>query len=291
MKKKICFVGFIMFALLSVWAESNDEALIRAAREQDYSLLEYTLSYTDVNPNYLEKNSGKTALMIAAGKGWDEGVRLLLSHSKINPNYRNTAGQTALMLALRDANSDSIVRLLMDYNTNVNDRDNAGKTLLMYAAANKSDNILTFILADPNVGLILTDKNNWTALMYAAYNGSETAFKRLLHIPLVKTSADMQDIDGNNAFMLAVTQGHTNIVRILVNTDGFDINKRINDEKPVLFWAIEKNKSEKMIEFIMRNYDPDVLVTTKDYKNRDIYWYIKQYKNKYAAKVLKDILD
>ena len=51
-----------------------------------------------VNPNMTEED-GRTALMLAAGKGHAPVVTVLLADQRVNPNMTNQNGITALMLA------------------------------------------------------------------------------------------------------------------------------------------------------------------------------------------------
>ena len=293
MKKKVMLLCgvLVMAALSTVWAGSFNDAnknLIKAARDQDFELLQEAL-YNRANLNYKESSSDKTALMIACEGDWLEGVRFLLENGA-NHSLKNAADQTALMFAVGHCQDDMLLKYLASYNVNVDDRDSSGKTVLMYAVDNDSDNSLVFLLKRTRANPKATDNDGCNAMMYAAKNGKYAAFKHLASLPGVNW--DQKDIDGNTAFMLAVTNGNTAIVRYcLTGGTGFDIAKKMEGGQPVLFWAIEKGKSEEIIGMIMRAYDPDVLRTTKDKKKRDIRWYIDTYKNGYARKVLSEIMN
>ncbi len=293
MKKNIALcIVFLLLAVSAIWGESYQDAvnkrLITAARDQDINGLREAV-YDDANLNYTETNSDKTALMIACEKEWREGVKFLLEKGA-NLSFKNNAEQNALMFAVKHCENDMLLKDLISYGANVNDRDEAGKTVLMYAVDNDNDNALIYLLKKTNANPKAVDNSNCNAMMYAAKNGKVVAFKILADLRNVNW--DQADRDGNNAFMLAVSSGNIAIVRsILSGYNGFDLYKKNGNGQPVLFWAIEKRKSEEMIGVIMRAYDPAILITAKDEKKRDIRWYIETYKNSYAQKVLDEILD
>lgn len=297
MKKNIVsFIVFLVLAVSAVWADdSDDKLLLEAVREQDAEKLERAIRY-GANLNTKDKSADKTVLMIACEENWYEGVKMLLegedSPKKVNPSYRNNFGQTALMFAAQKGKSQAIVTLLMQYNVNLNDSDNMGKTVLMYAVDNDSDNILKFLIDAVGAALDLqaTDNKGNTAMMYAAKKGNVYAFKILADQPGVNWN--YTNIDGKNVLELAAESNRLDILQnIISRRNTIDPTCKNDAGQPVLFWLIERNKSENVVEWMMRACGYDALMDMTDANGRDINWYIKKYKNRRAQKILDGLKD
>ena len=96
----------------------KERLLICAAREDDMLTLRLLFekhggySYTDPN----SKNADRmTLLFVAASKGHENAVRLLLQHDQMDPNAKNSHKMTPLMYASM-SNNVGIVRLLLGHN-------------------------------------------------------------------------------------------------------------------------------------------------------------------------------
>lgn len=286
MKKVIVLLGLLV-SVTMVWAKAADEDLMDAALNQKMEELEKAIS-NGANVNYQDINEN-TALMLACQNEWLPGVKSLVQ-AGANVSFKNNYGQTALMIAARDCENDTIVEYLIKKgNANVNTTDKTGKNALMYAIENThNDNALAYLLGPAAMDYNATDKKGNNSVMYSVIVDNELALKRIMKQTGVNWN--QTNLDGNNAFMLAIINKRTSMLRTLItgNTD-FDINLRVNNDKPVLFWAIETNQSEQAIGYIMDKYDPEILVSTKDLSGHDINWYIKKYKSSYAKKKLDEI--
>ena len=297
MKKNIALcIVFLLLTVSAVWAgDYDDNLLLEAVREQSVEKLERAIRWSG-NVNTKVGSADKTVLMFACEENWYEGVKLLLeggfSAKGANASYRNNFGQTALMFAAQKCKNQAIVNLLMQYNANLNDSDNAGKTVLMYAVDNSSDNIFKFFIdaIGGSIDLKAVDKDGNNAMMYAAQQGNLYAFKLLAKQAGVNWN--QTNTDGKNVLEIAVESGKLDIVQdICSRRNAVDPTCKNNAGQPVLFWLIEKNKSENVIEWMMRACGYDALMEMTDINGRDINWYIQKYKNSYAQKVLDEILD
>lgn len=292
MKKIVFIAGFLCtFAASTLWADWRDEQLIEAVRAQDLSELQTAIAR---GPNLNAKDPNeKTALMIACSNQWFPAVKMLVE-AGANASYKNDFDQTALMFAARDCINEDITKYLVSKaNANVNDTDKTGKTVLMYAVENKSDNNLLYLI-QAGAELNAADKKGNTALMLAVQSddgkgeANELAIKRLVKQTGMNWNAT--NIDGNNVFMLAVLNKNSKILKILLteNTD-IDHNLKVNNDQPLIFWAIQKNASETIIGYLMDDADPEYLLTARDFNKRNLEWYIKRYKNDYAKRKLEQI--
>jgi ankyrin repeat protein len=208
-----------------------------------------------------QDGDGKTALMHAVEHGHTNIVQLLLESGKVDVNAQDQDGTTALLCAARRGRINIVQLLLESGKADVNTQDQGGKTALMCAAYRGHMNVVQLLLENGADGNI-QDKVGWTALMSAAIRGHTNIVQLLLE----KGKADIntQDIsgvtalmcccsswgymnvvqlllengaDGNiqhkggwTALMLAVLNGHANIIKLLSDKKNVDINAK-NDIK------------------------------------------------------------
>ena len=69
---------------------TGEGALHIVTRRSDSTYLRVLLQQDDINPN-LQDNRGNTPLIIAAERGWGDGVQILLKYGA-NVNTANTSG-------------------------------------------------------------------------------------------------------------------------------------------------------------------------------------------------------
>lgn len=166
------------------------------------------------DPDY--KVSPGAALYDAAERGWVEAIRRLLKEGA-EPNWRNSGGWTPLMIAAAEKHLEA-VELLLQSKADPNLRNGYGRTALMFAAAYGQHDIVERLLAagaDPNI--VPSDQSGWTALIAAAARGHALTVEVLL-----RSGADpnIRARDGLTALELARSQGHDEIVRILMAASG-----------------------------------------------------------------------
>lgn len=89
---------------------TGEGALHIAASRDDALYLRVILQDPDANPN-LQDRRGNTALIIAASRGWEQGVEILLRY-KANVNLPNVSGETPLIRAVQVHNVEVASALL-----------------------------------------------------------------------------------------------------------------------------------------------------------------------------------
>ena len=121
-----------------LFGRRDETALIIAVTQGDYggaedmaaNLAELLASHGgDVNARGAE---GKTALMQACMRCYDEAAKVLIAHHA-DVNLRTDEGETALMLAASHHGDVQTLRLLLAAGAQVNLRDSDGRTALYYA--------------------------------------------------------------------------------------------------------------------------------------------------------------
>jgi len=106
----------------------------RAVRTQNEELLRVLLTDGRFDVNFQDWHH-PTPLIVAASKGWDEGVRLLLDHPQISVDMSH--GVTALHVAAK-GDHDGVIRLLLKdgrFDVNAEDSDDGCTPLLLAAEA------------------------------------------------------------------------------------------------------------------------------------------------------------
>ena len=130
---------------------SGEGALHIVARRSDALYLRALLQADDVNPN-LQDARGNTALLVAVGQNWGEGVGILIKY-RANVNLANSAGETPLIRTVQMHNAD-IVRQLLAAKADPDRADyGSGKSARDYAREGTRWPAIAKLLADaPKAG-------------------------------------------------------------------------------------------------------------------------------------------
>ena len=167
----------------------------------------------DVNA---KDNDGRTALMFAAEKGHTEIVQILLKKGA-DVNAEDEYGGTALMIAAENGHTE-IIKLLLEKGADVNAKDWYGKTALMYAAYyGHTETVQLLLEKGAKYDPLYKTNDDFTYLMAFARGGFINYCQELLN-----KGADVNakiesgwDI-GKTALMYAAENGHTEIVKLLL---------------------------------------------------------------------------
>ncbi|KAH6910808.1 ankyrin repeat-containing domain protein [Coprinopsis sp. MPI-PUGE-AT-0042] len=211
--------------------------------------------FTDVNA---ADSSGETALMIAAAKGKDQLVSLLLEHPKIRVNMSNPADGASALFRAAVYGKETCVALILQHNDlNMSRRNRFGETVLMKMCSkprqphHEGDTVIAQQESHINpetaaaiVDLLLLstfcdvnykDKFGVTSLMRAAMWGQVAIVEMLLSCHDIEVNAC--DCNGQTALMKATQSGHEDCVAALLAVPGIDILIRDGKGKDALRFA------------------------------------------------------
>ena len=170
--------------------------------------------------NEEKDDKGKTALMLAAYKGHNFTVKLLLENNIIeNIDKKNNDEQTALMLAVLNGKGDCVASLL-ENKADANATNKNGQTVLTQAISKGVVGIIETLLKN-KANVNAQNENGLTALMQAVSKGSVQITTLLLDN---KADANAKNKNEKTALMLAVFTEHTQITEILLNHQADIIN-------------------------------------------------------------------
>lgn len=125
--------------------DSGDTALHITMRRKDLPWVGFLLQ-NGADPNARDKE-GATPMMIAAGAGFSDGVRVMIA-GKGQVDAANSRGETALMRAVHSRDSAS-ARLLLEAGADPDRTDNqAGLSARDYAARDQRNTPVGKLLAD-----------------------------------------------------------------------------------------------------------------------------------------------
>ena len=183
-----------------LYMETKGDALHRAARLGDLSLLSKALDSTPELINEQDSKLGWSALYRAVICGHAEAARMLLKRGA-DPNVKSKSGDSPLHLAADDGNL-RLVRMLLEAKAEPNLPQTDGETPLHKAATRGHHRICWLLLkhhADPNCSTTLSGRS---PLHLAVSFNHTKVVKMLLSFD---GSPDLKDQAGNTAIDLAPT--------------------------------------------------------------------------------------
>jgi len=201
----------------------------------------------------------QTALIHACVEGNLECVILFLNDSKCSTeivNLRDTDNDrnyrlhqnSALEYAVRNANND-IIKLLLDYpDINVNDRAEDEATLLLRAIQNGPDETVNILLAHPGTDLDAVDADETSVLMMACGRDTGVGVLQMLIKDQEWMARNINKISQSNheetAMLIAASKNYWDMVIILLDQPGVDVNISDKEGHTVLHYAVKENKIE-----------------------------------------------
>jgi ankyrin repeat protein len=189
------------------------------------------------SPNLLGERLGRTPLSLAAARGHEQVVMLLLE-SGAELDDEDSEGTTPLSLAIANGH-EAVVKLLLEKGAKLDYKDSDGKMPLLLAAANGHEAVVKLLL-ESGAELDDEDSEGTTPLSLAAANGHEGIVKLLLE---KGAKLDSEDSDGKTPLSLAAAKGHEAVVKLLLEK-GAEVDSKDSDgQTPLSMAAAEGHKA------------------------------------------------
>ena len=234
-------------ANVNATTDSGDTPLILAAINKHDNVV-HALSDFNCEVYAKDKDAYTALLHLSCTRGYEYIVRTLLNENKTNVNARTDSGDTPLTLAARYKH-DNVVHALSDYDcevlakdkdaytsllhlscergyvgivmtlltehkANVNDRIHSGDTPIILAARKKQEPIVHALLSDSGCLVDAKGQDGYTALHYSCTDGHVDIVKILVkHKANVNTKTD----SGDTPLTLAAKYKHDNVVHALLS--------------------------------------------------------------------------
>ena len=191
----------------------GNTVLVLAAGKGHDEIVKLLLEQEGINPNMAD-GRGKTPLSSAAAGGHERIARMLLERSDVNPDAADGSGRTPLSRAA-ECECAGIVRMLLERNdVNPDAADRNGRTPFSWAAGNGRTGILRMLLERNDVNPDAVDKSGRTPLSWAAGNFCPEIVKLLLG--RTEVNPDRADDSGRTPLSWAAKSGYVGIVGLLL---------------------------------------------------------------------------
>jgi ankyrin repeat protein len=264
----------------------STKGLLAAALDGKNEIFQMLLEdYDDKEVLDHKDEDGDTVLLLAAIGGNVEIMRSLLNPHRCEIDYANKRGETALTLAISHRHPE-VANLLLDRGVKRNISKINGWTPLHLAASTGDQNLIRRLLSYDDVDPKALTRHGSTPLLVAAETGVPEVVKLLLEkyeprieIPDMDEDGDMvlqaaaysgskETVDilldhgkgninhlnkaGETALIMAVTQGHKEVVQSLLGTEGIDVEIKNSDDESAfdivnykaMLWGEEGQHSE-----------------------------------------------
>ena len=186
----------------------------------------------DVNS---KNKHGRTPLWLAAEKGHEAVVKQLLMTGQADVNSKDKNKQTPLLLAVEKGHEAVVRQLLMIGQADVNLEDKGGRTPLSFATEKENEAIVKLLL-EKGSNLESEGNSSWTPLLIAVGNKNEAIAKLLLE---KGANFESKDYYGRTPLLLATEKVNEALVKLLLEK-GANLESKDNSGQTPLTIATEK---------------------------------------------------
>ena len=269
--------------------EFSKDMLDRAPTLRDFWLLEVAAKGQEAvvqrlleDGAELESQSeyGRTPLLLAAQRGHEGVVKLLLSRDDVAVNSPDLWDQTPLWWASKLGHEEVVKLLLSRGDMAVNSHDKRGLTPLLWAAENGYEGVVKLLLSRDDVAVNSHDKRSRTPLLWAAQAGHEGVVKLLLSRDVAVNSHDEW---GRTPMLWAARNGHEGVVKLLLSRD-VAVNSHDEWGRTPMLWAA-RNGHEGVVKLLLSR--DDVAVNPREQNGRTPLWYATKKGYDRVVKLLK----
>ncbi|KAJ8317104.1 hypothetical protein KUTeg_005008 [Tegillarca granosa] len=220
------------------------EHLHKAIIRQNLPEIERILDTGEVKVDVPDKY-GFTGLMQASQKGYLDIVELLLSRDA-DVHCQNDAGKSALMLACYAGQLD-VVKKLREHGARYTDHDKGGTTPLHWAVDSGNAKLVDWMISDGADVNVQDHQTKWTPLIRCA----SLAGNREVALTLLVAGAniDAQDRDGKTALMVAIINGHQQLVELLLQKNA---NLKVTNEYGKTALDMARSMEKRVYIYILK---------------------------------------
>ncbi|KAK5467499.1 hypothetical protein LTS15_000472 [Exophiala xenobiotica] len=215
--EQYCRYGHKRINVARNFAFPKQKGLLTYLLEHDEHIILDILCASGNFDSELTGKDGRTALSLAAKKGHEAIVRVLLERGA-ELDSKDNIGWTPLSWAARNGH-EAVVRVLLEMGAELDSKHNNGQTPLSWATGGAE--------------LESKDNNGQTPLSWAAEYGHEAIVRVLLEMG---AELDSKDNGGRTPLSWATRNGHEAMVRVLFER-GAELDSKDNGGRTPLSWA------------------------------------------------------
>ena len=225
---------------LDVVAEDGNTVFTLACERNSVECLKMFLQDKRWDPKMLEQKTAKgdSGLIIAAYQGSLEIVKLILDQPNIDVNIQDSNGESPLNFAMKCNFPEIVEILLAREETKLDILDENIEYSLLLACKNNHVECVKLFLADKRCNAEIVNnvgKNDLTtALTIAAKSGNTEIVKMLLDYPGV-------DVNLKQPILFAMEHGHFEIAKILLEKENIEPDVKNDHGETGLILASQKN--------------------------------------------------
>lgn len=216
------FLRLLSSSTLDLGTEDGERLLLVAAEKGAESVVKLLLHSDQLHPNPTD-SSGQTPLFLAASSGHEKIVKHLIGINAVNANKKNNKQQAPIHVALENGHNRVCEVLIESGGVNINEKDHSDRTPLHLALRNiNTDPIARRIINHPSILLDEQDSRKQTPLHRALERENSVTITKIL-LSTGKVNTNTKDGYGRSPLHKAAEFDHTGeIAKILLNCESTD---------------------------------------------------------------------
>ncbi|KAI5810769.1 hypothetical protein BZA77DRAFT_162222, partial [Pyronema omphalodes] len=261
---------------------------IKRKRLEKYRLLDYAVNNFR---HHLHDQSSCTADMICAF--FPDGINLNqistgFRSSFLSPFIRHRGSwdyekheyiatsqmHLRLQFAISCGLENAFISLLDASNPNIDHDFMLGASTMLLQASHIGKNVIVQILLKRGVNINLADSKNRTALSWASEKSHESVVKLLLDTDGIDINSK-DDVYGQTALSWASEKGRASVVKLLLDADGIDINSQSISGRTALSWACQ-NGHDSVVKLLLQADGIDINSNDDEYGQTALSWASKE---------------
>ncbi|RDH21211.1 ankyrin [Aspergillus niger ATCC 13496] len=258
----------------AILSPDGDTALHLAARKGyaeafNFILVQAMVKQTFSKPLLVTNRNGETPLWLAAAHGHLEIVRSIFQYQDFDLDVPDTGGETPFWVAASNGHTEIVRYLANSGRVNVNHLNKAGLSALWAAVFNGHEDVVQAMIIMKTLDPNHSESGAGTPLEAAIRLGNERTelaaeegYEEIVAILRTADCGHRVDLNfprmyGSTALWAAASNGHVEVVQILISTGQVDLNRKSQSGTTPL-WAAADNGHIEVVNVLASTDGVDV---------------------------------